>query len=71
MKFVVLSKDFSKDIQIRNFMKICPVGTELFPCGRTEGQAGKHDEANNGFSPFFENAQNDLSPYCVKSTRYY
>jgi len=34
--------DFFKDTQISNFMKIHPVGTELFHAGgRTDGQTGR------------------------------
>ena len=42
---------FLKNHQISNFMKICPVGAELFnPKGRTNKQADRHDEANSRFS---------------------
>jgi len=40
-----------KNITISNFIKICPVGTELFHEDRwTEGQADRHDEAKSRFS---------------------
>ena len=34
-----------------NFMKIRPVGAELF---RGDGQTARHDEANNRFPQFYE-----------------
>jgi len=38
-----------------DFMKIHPVGAELFHAdGRTDRQTGKHDEANCRFSQFCE-----------------
>jgi len=43
---------FSKNTLIPNFMKIRPVGAEIFPCGRTE----RHDEADGRFSHFCESA---------------
>jgi hypothetical protein len=43
MKLYFLNS-FSKNTQIQNFMKICPVGTELFHDG--------HDEANSRFRNF-------------------
>jgi len=40
---------FPKNTQVSNFIKIRPVGSELFhACGRTD----KHDEANSHFSNF-------------------
>jgi len=42
---------FSKNAQKPNFMKIRPVGAELF---HADGGTGGHDEANSGFSPFWE-----------------
>ena len=50
---------FSKNTQISNFMKICPLGAELFHAGRrtdarTDGRTDKHDEANNRFPKFCE-----------------
>jgi len=59
------SQKFSNDIQILNFMKIRPVGIELFHAegrldertdGRTDGhtQTDRHDEANSRFSKFSE-----------------
>jgi NADH:ubiquinone oxidoreductase subunit H len=44
---------FSKDIQISNFMKICPVEAELL---HEERQTDRHDEANSRFSQFCERA---------------
>jgi len=42
-----------KFAQIQNFMKIRPVGDELF---HAEGQLDRHDETNIRFSEFFESA---------------
>jgi hypothetical protein len=36
--------------EVSNFMKIRPVGAELF---HTKGQIDKHDRANSHFSRFF------------------
>jgi len=42
---------FFKNPQISNFMKICPVGAELFhPEGQTNKQADRNNEANSRFS---------------------
>jgi len=49
---------FSKNPQTSNFMKIRPVGAELFHADRqTDGQTGRHDEANSRFSQFCERAE--------------
>ena len=46
---------FSKNKQISNFMKICPVGAEMFHADRhTDGQTQRRDEANSRFSKFSE-----------------
>jgi len=42
---------FSKNSQISNFMKIGPVGAELF---RADGQTDRRDEANGPFIQFCE-----------------
>ena len=42
---------FSKNTPISNFMKIRPVGAELF---HADGQTDRHDEANNRFSQLCE-----------------
>jgi hypothetical protein len=44
---------FFRNTQIENFMKIRPVGAELFHVDR---QADRNDEAYSGFSQFFEYA---------------
>jgi hypothetical protein len=41
---------FSRNTQISKFMKILPVGAELF---HSDGHTG-HDDANSRFSQFFE-----------------
>jgi hypothetical protein len=44
---------FWKNTQISNFMKIRPVGAELFHAG---GQTDRRDEVNSRFSQFCERA---------------
>jgi hypothetical protein len=44
---------FSKNPEISNFMKIRPVGAELFLAGR---RTDRHDEANSRLSLFFGRA---------------
>ena len=34
------------------FHEIPSFGTPVVPCGRTDGQTDRHDEANSGFSQF-------------------
>ena len=43
--------DFSENTEISNFIKIRPVGAELFHADR---QTGRHDEADSRFSQFGE-----------------
>jgi hypothetical protein len=43
----IFSKDFQKNSQISNFVKIRPVGAELFHAG---GRKDSYDEANCRFS---------------------
>jgi hypothetical protein len=50
MKLKVFDR-FSKNTQVSNFMKIRPVGTELFYAYR---QTDRHDEANSRSSQFCE-----------------
>jgi len=54
------SRQIFKYIRISNFMKICPVGAELFHAGGQTTQAGRqvgrHDNANSSFSKFCESA---------------
>ena len=46
---------FSKNTLISDFMKIYPVGAELFHAGgQTCGQVDRHDRANTCFSQFCE-----------------
>ena len=49
----IFSTDFQKIPQTLNFMKVRPVGTELF---QADGQKDKHDVANSRFSQFCERA---------------
>jgi len=44
---LIFSTDFRKILQISNFMKIRPVGAELFHADR---QTDRHDEANSHLS---------------------
>jgi hypothetical protein len=47
----------SKNTQISTFMKIRPVGAELFHADRrTDGRTDRHDEANSRFPQFCERA---------------
>jgi hypothetical protein len=50
-----MQPEFSRKIfdntQISNFMKICPLGNELFHAdGQTDEQADRHDKANSRVS---------------------
>ena len=56
---LAFSTDFSKNIQIQNFMKILPVGAELFHADRRtyeriDRQTDRHDECNSRFLQFCE-----------------
>jgi len=54
----IFSTTFRKNTQISNCMKIRPVGGELYHADRrTNGQEGRHDEADSGFSQFWERAK--------------
>jgi len=58
---------FSKNAQISNFVKICPVEAELFHAGQTDGaglRTDRHDEANSSFRNF-ANAHKSVSRYLV------
>ena len=46
---------FSKNNQVTNFMKIRPVGAELFPADN--GRTDRYDDANNRFQQFWERAE--------------
>jgi hypothetical protein len=51
----IFSTDFGKNLQISNFIKIRPVGAELFRAdGRTDGQMYIGGEANSRFRKFCE-----------------
>ena len=45
---------FSKNTQISNFIKILPVGAELF---HVKGRTDRYDEANDRFSQFYVERQ--------------
>jgi hypothetical protein len=45
------SRQILKNIQISNFIKIRPVGAELF---YTDRRTDRHDETNSPFSQLFE-----------------
>ena len=48
---------FPKNLQIPNFTKIHPVGTELFHAEeQKDRRTDRHDEANSRFSQFCERA---------------
>jgi hypothetical protein len=47
------SRHIFDNIQITDFMKIRPVGAELFHAG---GETDRHDEADSRFSQFCERA---------------
>jgi hypothetical protein len=47
------SRQFSINPQISNFMKIRPVGAELF---HAHGRTDRHDDDNSRFSQFCERA---------------
>jgi hypothetical protein len=53
---------FSKNTRVSNFMKIRPVGTELFYAYR---QADRHDVANRRCSQFCERSQRGESLYSI------
>ena len=60
VKYLVFFSDFNetsrkifKETQISNFMKIRPVGAEVFHADR---RTSRHDEANNRFSQLRERA---------------
>jgi len=60
---------FSEITPMSNFVKIRPVGAELFHAdGRTDVQTDRgtdrHDQADRRFSLFFSMRQNLLTPVC-------
>ena len=56
MKFEICRQILEK-YKKRNIMKISPVGAESLHADRqTDRQTDRHDEANYGFSQFFERA---------------
>ena len=52
------SRDFSKSTPILNFIKLRPVGVELF---HADGQTDGYDQTNSRFSQFYEYAQKNRS----------
>jgi len=48
-----ISRQFLKNNQISNLMKIRPVGAEMF---HADGRTDKHDKVNTHFSQFGEGA---------------
>jgi hypothetical protein len=50
---LLFSAFFSENNQVSKFMKIRPVGAELFHAG---GRTDRQGEANNRFSQFYESA---------------
>ena len=53
MKLEISRQIFEEKAQISSFIKIRPVGAELF---HADGRRDKHDEANSRFSQFCERA---------------
>ena len=49
----IFSTDFRKRAQISNFMKIRPMGAELF---HEDGRTDRHGEANSRFSEIWDRA---------------
>jgi hypothetical protein len=49
MELELFRQIFEKIIQIRNFMKIRPVGAQLF---HADKQTGRYDKANSSVSQF-------------------
>ena len=45
----IFVRALSKNSQISNLMKICPVRAELFACGRMDGHVRVHNEAYGRF----------------------
>jgi hypothetical protein len=56
------SKQFSKNTQISNFMKLHPVGAQLF---HARGWTDTLDEANTCFSQFCKNAEEAQTCACA------
>jgi hypothetical protein len=59
MELVLSGQIFEKYSCIK-FNENSPSGRWVVPCGRTEGQTDRHDEANSRLSQFCERAQNKL-----------
>jgi len=52
----------SKNTQMSNFVKIRPVGAELFHADRrTDGRTDTHEEVNSRFSQFFKRTYKHFS----------
>jgi hypothetical protein len=50
----IFSRDFRKNTQMSNFMKIHPVGAELFHAAGQTDEHAVHDNAKSTFSTFCE-----------------
>ena len=59
---------FSKNTQIPDFVRLRPVGAELF--NREDGQTDRHDEAESRFSQFCEQKGLLISKCFAKTTIY-
>jgi hypothetical protein len=65
-----LQDRFSKNPQMSNFMKIRPVGAELFHADwRTDRPTDSHDEGNSRVSQFRECAS-ELFVYVARATQF-
>jgi len=53
MKLEFSRQFFEKNTHISNFIKIRPVGAQLF---HADGRTDRYDDANSGFSQFCERA---------------
>jgi hypothetical protein len=63
--------EFSRHFQLRNFMKILPVGAELFHADlRIDRQTDRHDEAGSRLSHFCERAGEHIFLIPRWTTRY-
>jgi len=66
MKLGTFSDRFSKNTQVSNFMKIRPMGVELFHADRW---TDTHDEANGRFPQFWEGASLESTEFIEDTCR--